>query len=264
MLACYFLCLSYESRLGSFTVLYNILTLMLPIATLTHLLIAYALDMLMHKNLSGNCAVGISGVLFALLVTSLEATTSVSIFGFFDMPAFWYPPALALLLQFFSPGLSFLGHLSGIAAGHAILSPRLSFTKLSSSTVASLESKLSLRSLPYWRQPPDYLTFLGFGSRDDTPSLGNTVGSARERVSQWFSGTSATMQQQGSGSAPPTSSNAPPRAVFSGTGHVVGGQRINEGLRGNEGPRGGVPTHSRLLAPPTRPPRVAPSEENNV
>lgn len=249
MLAWYFLNVDYENRVGSLISFYNLFIIIVPIATLFHVTVANISDFILRTEMRDTCAVGISGVLFALLIISLEDVSSVSIFGFFDMSSFWYPIALAIVLQLFSPGLSFLGHLSGIVAGHILTSGYLSFITLSSTTVSNIESKLSLRQLPHWRTTPDYLPFFGTASRDaDTPTVSGTVTSARQSVSNWFSGY-GTRQEE----APTATRTERTTSVFTGTGNVVGGQRLD-----TDSARAGIPAQSRLLAPST-PTRASPS-----
>ncbi|CAM6117630.1 unnamed protein product [Calypogeia fissa] len=72
-----------------------------------------------YADLSVECGVGFSGVIFALIVieTSLSGTQNRSIFGFFTVPAKLYPWALLFLFQLLMPSVSLLGHLSGILSG---------------------------------------------------------------------------------------------------------------------------------------------------
>jgi membrane associated rhomboid family serine protease len=70
------------------------------------------------------CSIGFSGVLFALLVLIVDAQgpgATQSLFGVVRLPARLYPWALLALLQVIMPHISFVGHLSGILAGHAAL-----------------------------------------------------------------------------------------------------------------------------------------------
>ena len=63
------------------------------------------------------CAVGFSGVVFALIVLD-NARSGVqrrSIFGLLSVPAPLYPWALLVLWQLLLPGVSFLGHLGELS-----------------------------------------------------------------------------------------------------------------------------------------------------
>ena len=64
-------------------------------------------------------SVGFSGVIFQLSVleANLSPATSRSVFGFFFVPAYLYPWALLVVLQFIMPQVSFIGHLAGIIVG---------------------------------------------------------------------------------------------------------------------------------------------------
>ena len=63
--------------------------------------------------------VGFSGVLFcyALIESYHTQETVRSIFGLFNVSAKLYPFILLILIQVILPGISFLGHLSGILVG---------------------------------------------------------------------------------------------------------------------------------------------------
>lgn len=243
MFAWYFLGNPEESKLGSLNFLYNVFGLMLPMCAGLHLVTAYALDFLLGWHTTMEGAVGMSGLLFALLVVSLEYSESVSIFGLFDMPSKWYPLFIAVVLQLLSPGLSLLGHLSGIAVGYAFLSSRLDFLKLSTNKISYVEDKLSLRSLSYWVSPPSgfgaYVGGAGYGNSRGGGSQGtngnsfsSTLGAARGRIASLFSSDGSAAHEQKAQVVP----------VFQGTGHTIGGQSLSGG-----GSRSGVPSTSRLL-----------------
>lgn len=67
--------------------------------------------------------VGYSGVLFCYAILESFHTTaeSISLFGFCNVPAKWYPFVLLLLIQFLIPGISFIGHVSGVLFGLMIV-----------------------------------------------------------------------------------------------------------------------------------------------
>lgn len=70
-------------------------------------------------SLLSGCAVGLSGIVFALIaIDALEASEPQrSIFGLFSVPTKAYPFALLLLWQLVVPSASLMGHLSGLLAG---------------------------------------------------------------------------------------------------------------------------------------------------
>lgn len=74
-------------------------------------------------------AVGYSGVLFAYAVieTHHSNVTHRSVFGLFRVPARIYPWVLLIVLQVLIPGISFLGHLSGILIGAMLVYGALNF-----------------------------------------------------------------------------------------------------------------------------------------
>lgn len=265
MITWYFLGSDYESQVGSLGLLYDVFIRILPFASVTHIILSYLLDSILSLKLHTNCCVGISGVLFALLVYQLRNQSTVSVLGFFDMPSIWYPPLLALLLQLFYPQISFLGHITGILAGHALTNSLLDVIQLPTPTREWLE--LHLKHLPRWNLSPGYLSFL---TRPEPPSFQATVSNARNSVSQWWTNSTANMNNAGTStnstpSAPGesrpgraifSSSTTSTAAAFSGTGHVVGGSSKSRNIRTDtETPRTGVPSHSRLLQQP--PPKVA-------
>jgi len=108
-----------ERALGT-TQLLLLFVLVGALAGTLHTGVAFALGSL-HPQLVRECAVGLSGIIFGLVVVdaSFRPDQAYSIFGLFRVPARWYAPALALFLQLLMPGASFMGHASGIAAGYA-------------------------------------------------------------------------------------------------------------------------------------------------
>lgn len=64
-------------------------------------------------------SVGFSAVLFhfSVLECNLYPHHSRSLFSFVNVPAYLYPWALLIVLQFIMPNLSFTGHLAGIITG---------------------------------------------------------------------------------------------------------------------------------------------------
>ena len=65
------------------------------------------------------CAAGFSGVLFAYVtIQALHRDSGAySIYGFFSVPAKWYPLCMLVITQILLPQSSFVGHFGGIIAG---------------------------------------------------------------------------------------------------------------------------------------------------
>lgn len=100
-----------------------------------------------------SCAIGMSGVVFALIVceTNYNDTRSRSVFGLFEVASAWYPVALLIFIQLMIPGVSFVGHAGGIAAGWLYVRGYLNFVLLRETHAEYLETSTfcaPLRSLP--------------------------------------------------------------------------------------------------------------------
>ncbi|XP_061061515.1 rhomboid-related protein 4 isoform X2 [Eubalaena glacialis] len=107
-----------ERRLGSRWFAYVITTFSL-LTGVVYLFLEFALAELMDEpDLRSNCAVGFSGVLFALKVLNNHYCPG----GFVNVLGFPVPNKFAcwaelLAIHFISPGTSFAGHLAGILVG---------------------------------------------------------------------------------------------------------------------------------------------------
>jgi hypothetical protein len=138
-------------------------------------------------------AVGISGVLFALIVLALEMSRAetMSFFGLFSLPTRVYPWFLLVVLSLLSPGLSFLGHLAGIVVGYGISFGLFGAMLPSDSTLDELETYIGLKSLPLYKANPicegdDGLSIwshreLPAARENQAPGEGGS-----SQISQWF------------------------------------------------------------------------------
>lgn len=233
MIAWMMIARDFEKTTGTFAALYTIFILLIPLMAMLHSCAAFLIDALAGTSTRYECAVGISGLLFALLVVNVElsAGSTVNVFGFFSMPTRWYPLALAGLLQFLAPNLSLMGHLSGILLGYCIVFGYLQPLTPSDYKFEQMEEDYRLTSIPLW-QPVPSSTGLGMVNRGDLPQINESSASsiwgrmqtAWAGVVSWFSG-------------PFSSESSQP---FSGEGRTLGDDR--EPVRA-----GRVPPTSRLL-----------------
>ncbi|CDF34719.1 unnamed protein product [Chondrus crispus] len=143
----------YERTIGTLAATYSIFVLLIPLIAILHCSAAYLIDALAQTSFRNECAIGLSGVLFAILVVNVEVSpgTSVNVFGFFSMPKRWYPWALAAILQLLSPRLSILGHLSGIVLGYALVYGYLNRLSPSDYKLEDFEITTGLASMPLWQ-----------------------------------------------------------------------------------------------------------------
>ena len=100
-----------------------------------------------------SCAIGMSGVVFALIVceTNVNDVGRRSVFGLFEVPSAWYPTALLFFIQLLVPGVSFLGHAAGMATGYLYVGGYLNFLLLREAHVEMIEQSFAcapIRALP--------------------------------------------------------------------------------------------------------------------
>ena len=225
----------FERDVGTLGVIYTIFVLFVPIGSILHGTAAYLLDMLARTTARNECCIGLSGILFAVLVVNIESSgaSSVSFFGLFSLPSRWYPWLLALILQLLSPRLSFFGHISGIVVGYGLALGYFNKLTPSDYKLMEIEEALGLQRLPLW-QSVQHASGLGIGipsglprttDSDETP-YSVRVQRYWQKITSWFSGRSTAQDE----SAQP----------FVGRGHMLGG--------GNQSsPVGRIPPNSRLL-----------------
>ncbi|GJP61123.1 hypothetical protein CLOP_g18326 [Closterium sp. NIES-67] len=143
-----------ERHLGSLRLLHALLLFALLNAAI-HSLLAFFPGVLLGwwRWWGGECCIGFSGVLFALIVLDLHVGggSHRSIFGFFTVSTAWYPWVLLVLFQLLLPSASLLGHLSGVLSGLAYVRGSLSIVTPSSATLNFLESSRFLA--PIVRRP---------------------------------------------------------------------------------------------------------------
>ncbi|CAI5516953.1 unnamed protein product [Closterium sp. Naga37s-1] len=143
-----------ERHLGSLRLLHALL-LLACLNSLIHSALAFMPKLLLGwwGWWAGECCIGFSGVLFALIVLDLQVGggRDRSIFGFFTVPTAWYPWVLLVLFQLLLPSASLLGHLSGVLSGLAYVRDAFAIVTPSSATFSSLESSRALA--PMVRRP---------------------------------------------------------------------------------------------------------------
>ncbi|CAM9436154.1 unnamed protein product [Pylaiella littoralis] len=109
-----------EMACGSLSLLFTILWSMV-LAGVIHCGAEWAMTVWITHNMQyvNQASVGFSGVIFTLaLLESYRSTQPTrSVFGMIQVPTRIYPWVLLVLLSVFMPGISFMGHLSGILVG---------------------------------------------------------------------------------------------------------------------------------------------------
>ncbi|OSX75189.1 hypothetical protein BU14_0249s0008 [Porphyra umbilicalis] len=146
---------------GSFTHL--IFSLLVPLIGVGAAAGAYAADAVLgaHGRLTGACTIGLSGVLFGMLVIHLRraGVNTVDMCGCFVMPARWYPLALVGLIQLLAPGQVALGaHLAGIAVGEATVAGAWRWLTPPPSMIRSVEGARLCGCVPALADLPGYIT----------------------------------------------------------------------------------------------------------
>eukprot|EP01118_Nematostelium_gracile_P018078 TRINITY_DN7904_c0_g1_i3.p1 TRINITY_DN7904_c0_g1~~TRINITY_DN7904_c0_g1_i3.p1 ORF type:complete len:147 (+),score=12.57 TRINITY_DN7904_c0_g1_i3:49-489(+) len=138
------------------------------------------------------CGVGFSGILFGLTVTQTASSNeSRSLFGIVTVSSKIYPWVLLILIQLLLPGVSFLGHLSGILVGFIYLYHGFDWIQISPTLIVKFESH------PFFRRilnREDYVSNPHMGERL------NTSGSVSPPLPVWNTTTGQS---------------------FPGTGHVL-------------------------------------------
>jgi len=137
-----------ERHMGSIQFMFTMLLFDIACGVI-HLIIssvAFYNPFFSYDNWMFECAVGLSGVIFALLTVSTNNSQSStrSVFGIVQVSASLYPWVLLIILQLIMPGISFLGHLSGIIAGYLYSYGYLNKVMFSDSSIRSMETSRSL------------------------------------------------------------------------------------------------------------------------
>eukprot|EP01097_Dermamoeba_algensis_P006807 TRINITY_DN4243_c0_g1_i2.p1 TRINITY_DN4243_c0_g1~~TRINITY_DN4243_c0_g1_i2.p1 ORF type:complete len:211 (+),score=33.15 TRINITY_DN4243_c0_g1_i2:38-670(+) len=115
------LSLALERKTGTLLYLYNIFLFSVSTTSLQYGIAYLVFYFSSNGTYLAECSAGFSGVLFALLVFDCSqegALFNRSIFGMFPVSNKLYPWVLLAVIQIIWPGVSFLGHLSGILIGY--------------------------------------------------------------------------------------------------------------------------------------------------
>lgn len=194
---------SLERSMGSFLIGWIVMILVL-LGNVLYVLVSWAISFIPLKvaflgqlnpaTVMHQCAVGYSGVLFGLLVieNKMSRESRRSIFGFFSVPAPFFPVVLLILWQLLVPRVSFLGHLTGLLVGELYCSNVLNKIIPSSEKIQTWEESeiLSrLSSLSSYVMNTDFslensLMDSFFLGESNAPSFGDFD---RQKISSWFS-----------------------------------------------------------------------------
>lgn len=237
--ALYFVMADFERAVGSAAAAYATLVVLAPVGGALHVGASYFIDALAGTALRNDCAVGISGVIFSLIVVQLKHAEAVSFFGLFTLPARVYPFFLLVVLSLLSPGLSFLGHLSGIAVGYALTHAVFTRAIPSDAAFDAFDDRLNLKSLPLHVSNPDAAASAWLSASASPrlpisappPQQQSSFTAAADVMRSWLSGLSG-----GSGGGAGS-------GAFAGQGHTLGAAGSGASAGTSRGAAG-----SRLLA----------------
>lgn len=173
---------SFERSMGTFASIYTVFLLLIPLSALLHVFIAFILDALASTNFRNECAVGLSGLLFSVIVVNIQQSgvSSVSFFGFFNISSRWYPWVLAAILQLFAPNLSLLGHTSGIIMGYVLSYGYLTPITPSDYKLSDIEETFGLTDWPLWQPVPSLMSGM-YSNSYSLPQNGTSQMSFSER-----------------------------------------------------------------------------------
>eukprot|EP01114_Cavostelium_apophysatum_P016169 TRINITY_DN4548_c0_g1_i1.p1 TRINITY_DN4548_c0_g1~~TRINITY_DN4548_c0_g1_i1.p1 ORF type:complete len:327 (-),score=22.24 TRINITY_DN4548_c0_g1_i1:26-1006(-) len=227
-----------ERTQGSLNFLYIILLFCL-LTGLAHNFIAYAAYQTgTYPSLIKECAIGFSGIIFALMVVQIGTDwgSQRSVFGFASVPAKFYPWVLLIVLQLVMPGVSFLGHLSGVLVGYLYSFGVLKRITPSASRLNALETSSALGWLI---QRDGYIS---------NPNLGSDVSSGG---SSFFGNILPVFR--------------PPTQSFSGSGQTVGSPTLSRNMTYAQPfppPPAYTPTAAPIPSESGRPPVMFPGTGN--
>ncbi|EKX40448.1 hypothetical protein GUITHDRAFT_75573, partial [Guillardia theta CCMP2712] len=131
----------------------NLIVVWVLVLGILYFVIAFVGALFQYARFWNECAVGFSGVLFAILTVDSFAAplgTQFSMFGW-QIPARWYPWAMLIFTQVLMPNVSFIGHLVGILGAFVFSHGLLDCFMLPPFVVLFLEKraiKLALLRLP--------------------------------------------------------------------------------------------------------------------
>ncbi|KAL4433702.1 hypothetical protein ABPG75_000143 [Micractinium tetrahymenae] len=131
------------------------------------------------------CAVGLSGVIFGLVLIDNHHASSPtrSIFGLFSVPTWAFPWVLLVIWQLLVPRASLLGHLTGLLVGHAFVTGRLRWLLPSSATYQAVE-----RALPFCLHSPSFIAHTAGSGGDAVLPTQHPHGGDGNPHSGWLQG----------------------------------------------------------------------------
>lgn len=247
MIAWMFLARDFEHTIGTLPSIYTIAILFTPVNAVMQTLASLLVDTVFSSTYASTCSIGMSGVLFTLLVINLHTsgTTHTSLFGLISIPVRWYPFILIALIQLLFPNVSMLGHLSGVASGYLFTNAYFRVVIPSNNAFQSFEQRCRLTTLPAWQPVPSFFAHMLSSILDPASmpllsrqSAAQNPNSLSRRLANTWSGVTSRFSTN-SAQQP-----ASEELVFSGQGRPLGGD-----VSANPTSAGRVPPASRLLQP---------------
>lgn len=193
------------------------------------------LSYLLGDIYSSSC--GLSGVIFGLIVIDTYLTSQTMRYVFlFAVPSYIYPWALLGFIQLLVPGVSFMGHLSGMLVGYLYVWGLLRWAQLPKSVLQKIENLTWLKCFtraPGFKTHPEEILPMSLPASPPQLRVSDQLQSYWSQLRTSWKQPGAIIPQNQTHQTQSSSSNsnssghgdANSNSKFPGNGHVLGSQQ---------------------------------------